>query len=87
MSYAVNTVIHCLYMRHVRADNSFMAKFNIPKREFCDGPKKMISMRLPEALTKEIDLLAKDKGWTTTDLVSTVLDQYLQWEKRRGAKG
>lgn len=60
-----------------------MAKFNIPKREYCDGPKKMVSMRLPEKLIKEIDRLAEDKGWTTTDLVSTVLDQFVQWDNKR----
>ena len=59
-----------------------MTKFNLPKREFCNGPKKMVSMRLPEPLVREIDRMARDKGWTTTDLVTTVLDQYLQWEKK-----
>ena len=59
-----------------------MAKYNIPKRLYCDGPKKMISVRLPEKLMKEIDKLADENGWTTTDLISTVLDQYIQWEKK-----
>lgn len=60
-----------------------MAKFNVPKREFYDGPKKMVSMRLPESLMKEVERLAKEKGWTTTDLVCTVLDQFIQWERKR----
>jgi metal-responsive CopG/Arc/MetJ family transcriptional regulator len=60
-----------------------MTKFNIPKREYCDGPKKMVSMRLPENLLKELDKLASSKGWNVTDLVSTVLDQYIQWEKKK----
>lgn len=63
-----------------------MSKFNIPKRLYCDGPKKMISVRLPEMLMKEVDLMAKEKGWTTTDLISTVLDQYVQWQKREDSK-
>jgi predicted DNA binding CopG/RHH family protein len=58
-----------------------MAKFNIPTREYSDGPKKMVSMRLPEKLIDAIDRLAKKKGWNTTDLVTTVLDQYIQYEK------
>lgn len=61
-----------------------MAKYNIPKRNYCDGPKKMISIRLPENLMKEIDRLARENGWTTTDLISTVLDQYVQWEAKKG---
>jgi metal-responsive CopG/Arc/MetJ family transcriptional regulator len=60
-----------------------MAKFNIPNREYCDGPKKMVSMRLPEKLMREIDRIAESKGWTSTDFVSTVLDQYLQWEAKK----
>jgi metal-responsive CopG/Arc/MetJ family transcriptional regulator len=60
-----------------------MAKFNIPKREYFDGDKKkMVSWRLPELLMKELDSLAKEKGWTTTELITTALDQYVQWEKR-----
>lgn len=40
-------------------------------------------MRLPERLMKEIERLSEIKGWTVTDLVSTVMDQYIQWEKKR----
>ena len=61
-----------------------MAKYNIPKRLYCDGPKKMISIRLPEKLLKEVDRLASNKNWTTTDIISTVLDQYIQWETKKG---
>lgn len=61
-----------------------MAKFNIPDRKYCDGKKKMVSMRLPERLMKELEGLAKKKGWTVTDLVQTALDQYVQWENIRG---
>lgn len=59
-----------------------MAKYNIPKRLYCDGPKKMISIRLPEKLMKEISRIADSNGWTTTDLISTALDQFAQWEKK-----
>ena len=60
-----------------------MTKYNLPKRKYCDGEKKMVSLRLPEKLWREIEEIAKDKGWTTTDAVSTVLDQFVQWEKRQ----
>ncbi len=32
---------------------------------------------------REIERLSEDKGWTATDLVSTVLDQYIQWEDKK----
>lgn len=59
-----------------------MAKYNLPKRDYCDGPKKMISIRLPEKLIKEIEKIAEENGWTTTDLISTAVDQFIQWEKK-----
>ena len=59
-----------------------MAKFNIPDRKYCDGDKKMVSMRLPERLLKELNHLSEEKGWTITDLVCTALDQYVQWENK-----
>ncbi len=61
-------------------------KFNVPKREYSDGPKKMVSMRLPERLMKELDRLSRENGWTTTDLVTTALDQFVQWEKKEGGR-
>jgi hypothetical protein len=42
-----------------------------------------VSMRLPVDLMKEIEKISQDKGWTTTDLVCTVLDQFIQWEKKK----
>ncbi|MGZ3775206.1 MAG: hypothetical protein ACXWQ7_15185 [Bdellovibrio sp.] len=60
-----------------------MAKFNIPKREFTNGPKKMVSMRLPETLLKQLEKIAEEKGWTVTDLVITALDQFAQWETKK----
>lgn len=59
-----------------------MAKFNIPDRKYCNGLKKMVSMRLPEQLMRELEKLAEQKGWSVTDLVQTALDQYIQWEQR-----
>lgn len=63
-----------------------MPKFSIPDRKYCDGKKKMVSLRVPERLLKELEELGAKKGWTVTDLVLTSLDQYVQWERgRRGA--
>jgi antitoxin component of RelBE/YafQ-DinJ toxin-antitoxin module len=60
-----------------------MAKYNVPKRKYCVGKKKMVSLRLHEALVKEVEALAEEKGWTVTDLVSTVLDQFVQFEEKK----
>ncbi len=57
-----------------------MAKFNIPDRKYCEGKKKMVSMRLPERLMKELERLSQKKGWSVTDLVQTAMDQYVQSE-------
>lgn len=60
-----------------------MKENSIPDRKYVDGPKKMVSWRLPEKLMDKLDKMAKAKGWTTTDLVVTVLDQYLQQEEKK----
>lgn len=59
-----------------------MAKFNIPDRKYCGGDKKLVTMRLPESLMKELKKLALAKGWTVTDLIMTVMDQFIQHEKK-----
>jgi predicted DNA-binding protein len=58
-----------------------MKENSIPERKYVDGPKKMVSWRLPEKLMAKIDNIAKKKGWTTTDLITTVLDRYIQEEE------
>lgn len=40
----------------------------------------MMSFRFPPLLIKRLNEVAKAKGWSTTELVMTVLDQYLQSE-------
>ncbi len=57
-------------------------KYDIPRRRYCSGDKKMISLRLPEELWSRVDEVAKEYGWTTTDLVTTALDQLIQWRDR-----
>jgi predicted transcriptional regulator len=60
-----------------------MPKFNIPDRRYCDGEKKLMSIRLPEKLLTELEALADRKGWNQTDIIATALDQYVQWEKKQ----
>lgn len=60
-----------------------MSKFkSLPKRIYAIGDKKMVSWRLPEILVKELDRIAEASGWSTTDVVLTALDQFVQWEKK-----
>lgn len=59
-----------------------MKSFDIPKRRYCDGEKKMFAMRLPKKLLDAIQKDADDKQWSMTDLIVTVLDQYLQSQKK-----
>ena len=66
-----------------RCTVDLMKRFNIPEREYCGGDKKLVSFRLPEPLLKELKRSADAKGWPLTDLVMTVLDQYLQYEDRK----
>lgn len=59
----------------------------MPKREFCDGEKRLISIRLPKKLLKEVTKYAHENGYALTDVVATVLDQFIQREhKARGGK-
>ncbi len=60
-----------------------MTEYNIPERKYVDGPKKMVSWRLPEKLMEQLDQIAKEKGWNTTELVVTVLDQFIQSEGKK----
>jgi len=59
-----------------------MNAFNIPKRKFCDGEKKMFAMRIPKKLLDAIQKDADNKQWNVSELITTVLDQYLQSQKR-----
>jgi len=78
MSYCI-TIANTMLIRYILS----MAKYSIPDRQFALGRKKMVSMRLPEALMKELEKIAEKKGWNLTDLVTTILDQYLQYEKEK----
>lgn len=61
-------------------------KFNITENKFCGGERKMVSMRLPETLMKEIKRIADQKNRDMTDIVMTVLDQYAQFEAKVSKK-
>jgi hypothetical protein len=64
-----------------------MMSFNVPKREYCDGEKRIISMRLPVKLVRELEKWAHNNGYSTTDIVSIVMDQFLQSQKSSEKKG
>jgi hypothetical protein len=65
-------------------------KFELPNLKYGVDPKepakRMVSWRMPAPLMERLDQVARQKGYTTTELVTFVLDQYLQWnDKRRSA--
>jgi len=80
MSYNVNTVFTTLIPISYFINMNKQFKFKIPKRNYCDGKKKMVSMRLPEKLIAEVENLAAEYGWNTTEVVTTVLDQFVSHE-------
>jgi len=57
-------------------------RYNVPTNKF-SGKKRMISWRLPGPLLAELEKAAKKKGWNVTDVVSMILDQYCQQEKKK----
>ena len=55
-------------------------KYDLPKRQFCDGEKKMVSVRLPAKLIDEIERIARGRQWAVSDVIMTALDEFAQWE-------
>lgn len=55
-------------------------RFNLPKRKFCDGPKRLFSIRLPEPLLKEVERIAQERQWDLSEVVMTALDEFAQWD-------
>lgn len=61
-------------------------KFTLPKREYCSGKKEMVSWRLPDTLTKELQRIADTNGYSLTDVTITALDQFVQWANASKSK-
>jgi metal-responsive CopG/Arc/MetJ family transcriptional regulator len=57
-------------------------KFELPRRRFSDGPKRLFSVRLPEPLLAEIERIAKERQWDLSEVVITALDEFAQWERK-----
>lgn len=51
---------------------------NLPKRLFTKGKRKLVGFRLPTELSEQLTKLAKELGWTVTDVAQTALDQYVR---------
>ena len=51
----------------------------LPERNYCDGESEMVSVRMPVALRDELKKACKAHGWTVTDVLVTLADQYVQW--------
>lgn len=57
-----------------------MASGAVPKRVYCHGKKKMVSLRVHKALWLKLGDIAERKGWSTTAVVETALDHFVQAE-------
>lgn len=64
----------------------FKPKFNIPSKKYSSGSKKMVSWRINQDLLKKLDELAKESGFTTTELVTLALDQAVVWMENNQEK-
>ncbi|MGE0761851.1 MAG: ribbon-helix-helix domain-containing protein [Bdellovibrionales bacterium] len=66
--------------------NQFKTLPKRPELEFKytdDKDRKMVSLRLPEALIEEIEEVAKAKGWNKTDVIQYAVDQFVHAERKR----
>lgn len=45
--------------------------------------RRMLSLRLPNALINQIEKIAKEKGWTKTEIIQFALDQFAQIESKK----
>jgi len=43
----------------------------------------MVSWRISKRLETELKKVAKQRGWTTTEVVMTALDQFVVWAKKK----
>lgn len=57
--------------------NIEMGTDSLPKRHYTKGTRKLVGFRLPDELKKQIESLAKELGWTITDVAQTALDSYI----------
>ena len=48
-----------------------------------DRDRKMVSLRLPNALINQIEKIAKAKGWSKTEVIQFALDQFAQIENKK----
>jgi len=59
-----------------------MKNYNIPKRVYLEGDKKLFTIRIHLKLQEALQKEAKKRGYNLTELIETVLDQYLQLENK-----
>ena len=57
-----------------------------PKRKYATGEKKMVSMRIPSDLMKELEKISNNLNWTVTDIIVTALNDYVEWERQKSSK-
>lgn len=60
------------------------------KRKYCNGDTEVVTFRFPTKLKEKIQAYAEKNGRTATDVVITVMDQFVQaleQENTTGKKG
>ena len=62
------------------------SEFNLPHRKFCKKDKRQVSFRLNDDLLKQLEKAAKRNGYTATEVLTTALDQFLQYEEKECEK-
>lgn len=71
-------------LRQSYAEEVLMAKFDIPKRptikrKYDEGERQLFTIRLPKRLLERLDREIAKKGYSKTELVEIIIDQYLQY--------
>lgn len=59
-----------------------MAKYKDPKIKIEE--KVMLTCRVPEKRLEELDKLAKKLKVSRTDLLVSIIEDYIEWEKKKG---
>lgn len=61
-------------------------KLTLPERKYCNGGKKLVSVRIHQKLVNEIYRIAKEKQWDFSEVVMTALDDFAQSEQKQKHK-
>jgi predicted DNA-binding protein len=55
-----------------------MKHLQLPKRAYTKKPKKLFSIRLPADLIQRLQEISEDMGYSTSEVIQSVLDDFCQ---------